>query len=266
MLQKHTKKMILLIILLCFYFADDTEAIFWNRRRRNCSASNCQMSSWSSWSTCHASCGSLSSQHRTRYVRVHASCGGGCPYSSTETRTCYGNSPVNCMISSWSSWSSCSATRCGVQGFQRRTRSITRSPGCGGAACPNNMQETKSCYGTDAVDCVYSSWSQWSTCLALHCEEHQARRRHIIRREQCGGNPCNMAALVNTRLCDQTFCANNGTLLNGKCLCMPLLYGSCCQYNRKWKIPFVFTLISCRSISLKFWVLASTDSDIWDGK
>ena len=160
MLQKHTEKTILLIILLCFYFADDTEAIFWNRRRRSCSASNCRMSSWSSWSTCHASCGSLSSQHRTRYVRVHASCGGGCPYSSTETRTCY---------------------------------------------------------GTDAVDCVYSSWSQWSTCLALHCEEHQARRRHIIGREF----PAiwQLITLVNTRLCDQTFCANNGTLPHEKCLC-----------------------------------------------
>ena len=175
--QKHTKTLILLIFFC--YSAYDTEAIFWNRRRRSCSASNCQMSSWSSWASCSAPCGHFSSQHRTRYVRTHASCGGSCPYSTQETRSCYGNSPVNCRTSSWSSWSSSSATRCGVQGFQRRTRSITRSPGCSGAACLNNLQETKSCHGTEAVDCVYSSWSHWNTYLASHCEEHQARWRLI---------------------------------------------------------------------------------------
>ena len=229
--QRHTITLILLII--SFYFAYDTEAWRRRRRRRSCSASNCQMSSWSSWSSCSAPCGHFSSQQRTRYVRTHASCGGSCPYSTQETRSCYGNSPVNCRTSSWSSWSSCSATRCGVQGFQRRTRSITRSPGCGGAACPNNMQETKSCYGTAVVHCAYSSWSPWSTCAALHCEQHQSSRRYIIVREKCGGTPCNMTALRRTRPCHQTFCVNHGTLLNGKCLCKPSFYGSCCQYNRK---------------------------------
>ena len=192
-----------------------------------------ELSSWSSWASCSAPCGHFSSQHRTRHVRTHASCGGSCPYSTQETRSCYGSSPVNCRTSSWSSCSSCNATRCGVQGFQRRTRSMTRSPGCGGVACPNNMQETKSCYGTAVVDCACSSLSQWSTCAALHCEQHQSSRRYIIAREKCGGTPCNMTALRRTRPCHQTFCVNHGTLLNGKCLCKPSFYGSCCQYNRK---------------------------------
>ena len=174
--QRHTKTLILLII--SFYFAYDTEANLWRRgrRRRSCSASDCQMSSWSSWSSCSAPCGHLSSQQRTRYVTTHASCGGSCPYST---------------------------------------------------------QETKSCYGTAVVDCAYSLWSQWSTCAALHCEQHQSSRRYIITREKCGGTPCNMTALRRTRLCHQTFCVNYGTLLNGKCLCKPSFYGSCCQYNRK---------------------------------
>ena len=173
--QRHTKTVILLII--SFYFAYDTDA-FWRRRRRrrSCSASDCQMSSWSSWSSCSAPCGHFSSQQRTRYVRTHASCGGSCPFSTNETR---------------------------------------------------------SCYGTAVVDCAYSSWSQWSTCAALHCEQHQSSRRYIIVREKCGGTPCNMTALRRTRPCHQTFCVNHGTLLNGKCLCKPSFYGSCCQYNRK---------------------------------
>ena len=143
-------------------------------------------------------------------------------------RYCYAR---NCQVSYWSSWSPCSALKCGVYGSQHRTRSVIASPHCGGTACPSNMQETQTCYGTTAFGCVYSTWSTWSGCS--NCEEFQTSSRYIITTEQCGGTPCNTTALRKRRLCEQTQCLNQGVLLNGQCSCLPGYYGSCCQYNGK---------------------------------
>ncbi|CAH3035732.1 unnamed protein product, partial [Porites lobata] len=119
-------------------------------------------------------------------------------------------------VSSWSPWSICSALQCGKSGYQQRTRHITRHLSCGGATCPSNLLETKTCYGITPLDCIYSTWSTW------------------MARQQCGGAACNMTTLRRTRVCKQTFCVNQGTLLNGQCSCKPGYYGSCCQYNRKY--------------------------------
>ncbi|XP_068711982.1 von Willebrand factor D and EGF domain-containing protein-like [Montipora foliosa] len=155
--------------------------------------------------------------------------GGQTNFWRRRRRSC---SQSNCQMSSWSSWSTCSAQLCGIQGSQKRSRHVRITPSCGGKACPSNKQETRSCYGTAAVNCVYSSWSKWSSCSLLQCGDYQSSRRHIIAREQCGGSPCNMTTLRKTRPCNPTFCVNQGTLLNGKCVCKPGFNGSCCQYNR----------------------------------
>ena len=52
-------------------------------------------------------------------------------------------SPRNCAVSSWSSWGACSHL-CGTSGSQRRTRSKTSPPSCGGS-CPYHFQETRAC-------------------------------------------------------------------------------------------------------------------------
>ena len=50
---------------------------------------------------------------------------------------------VNCLVSSWTSWSSCSHP-CGTSGTQRRTRQQTRAASCGGS-CPYSLLETRRC-------------------------------------------------------------------------------------------------------------------------
>ena len=208
----------------------------WRRRRRRCTPTNCQMSSWSSWSPCSAVvCGNAGSRQRTRNVISSPSCGGAaCPANRLETTLCYGSTAANCVMSSWSSWSLCSAVVCGNSGSRQRTRNVISSPSCGGAACPSNRLETTLCYGTTAADCVYSTWSTWSACPPFQCGDTQTSRRHIVSREQCGGTPCNMTALRKTRPCKQTFCVNQGTLLDGRCFCKTDYYGGCCQYKSKY--------------------------------
>jgi len=70
-----------------------TEASAWRRRRRRrapppCSAVNCQVGSWTSWSSCSHQCGTSGEQTRTRRQVKAASCGGTCPYNLRETQAC----------------------------------------------------------------------------------------------------------------------------------------------------------------------------------
>ena len=73
----------------------------WSRRRRRrrspppCSAVNCQVGSWTSWSSCSHQCGTSGTQTRTRQQTQAASCGGSCPYSFSETRACNRDSCQN---------------------------------------------------------------------------------------------------------------------------------------------------------------------------
>ena len=65
------------------------------RRRRSCHAVNCQVGSWTSWSSCSHQCGTSGEQSRTRQQVQAASCGGTCPYSLRETRACNRNNCQN---------------------------------------------------------------------------------------------------------------------------------------------------------------------------
>jgi len=65
--------------------------------------------------------------------------------------------PVNCVVSSWSAWSSCSET-CGG-GTQSRSRTIITQPAYGGTACPT-LIESRSC---NTQDCPCLSYCSGST-------------------------------------------------------------------------------------------------------
>lgn len=82
------------------------------RRRRRCSARNCQVDSWTSWSSCSYRCGTSGTQSRTRRQVQAASCGGSCPYRMRETRACNRN---NCRNGGTPRSSGCSC-RSGFRG------------------------------------------------------------------------------------------------------------------------------------------------------
>ena len=134
----------------------------------------------------------------------------------------------NCDITSWSFWSSCSTDQCGQQGSQSRSRMIVSKPSCGGTECPDNLFETRQCYGSKAVDCKLSYWSEWSGCTAAcGVSGTQSSVRHRITTEQCGGK-CS-SSLTRTRSCQKTGCFNGGSLIKGVCFCRAGFSGDCCE-------------------------------------
>ena len=83
------------LMIICVLLLMMEANSFWGRRRRRrraapppCSAVDCLVSSWTSWSSCSHQCGTSGTQTRTRRQTRVASCGGRCPFSLRQTRAC----------------------------------------------------------------------------------------------------------------------------------------------------------------------------------
>ena len=174
--------LVLLVLFIVFQHADA-----WQRRpRRRCPRRDCEVSYWSSWSSCSAnSCGDRGNQSRSRIITSNSSCGGvACPPSLDETRQCYSSALVNCQLSSWSEWSVCTATSCKKSGIQFSSRHRITTEQCGGT-CTSTFRKTRTC-SRISVDCQVSSWSEWSACTLTTCDVSsgiQFSTRHKIIKE-----------------------------------------------------------------------------------
>ena len=167
----------------------------------------CQVSNWSEWSTCTATCGG-GVQSRSRTVIKKSSNGGtACP-TLTESRTCNSQAcVVNCQVSDWSEWGTCSKT-CGG-GTQSRTRTIIKPAENGGIACPIDLSENRLCNCQACpVNCEVSKWSDWSTCSKTCGGGIQTRSRTIIKQAANGGTACPID-LSENRICNNQGCPVN---------------------------------------------------------
>ncbi|CAF0865986.1 unnamed protein product [Rotaria sordida] len=111
---------------------------------------SCPMSPWSEWSECSVTCGRNGIRRRTRtLLNNHRAvdqyrCQS---LSLEETQPCHLNPcpPTDCVVSQWSTWSSC--TGCGQDAIQTRTRIPVRRARNGGKRC-GPLKETRYCQTT----------------------------------------------------------------------------------------------------------------------
>ena len=135
---------------------------------------DCSVSDWEEWGDCSATCGG-GEQTRKRTIVTPASGGGTCTDTLLETQVCNVQEcpvtppVVDCVLSGWEEWSTCSAECDG--GKQERTRSI-ETPASGGGTCEGELSEERIC-NTDScpvippvVNCSVSDWEEWGDCNA----------------------------------------------------------------------------------------------------
>jgi uncharacterized protein YukE len=117
---------------------------------------------------------------------------------------------VNCQVSDWTNWSSCSRECDG--GEQTRTRSIIVSPANGGLACPN-LTDKRECNNQPCpVDCKLSDWSEWTACSKLCGGGEQTRTRSVLVNPANGGKSCE--PLSEKRSCNTQPCPVDCQLSN----------------------------------------------------
>jgi hypothetical protein len=169
---------------------------------------NCELAAWDVWTVCSKTCGN-GQQRRVRSMIVQPANGGAACLHRAETRTCgTGPCPIDCWVSPWGQWSSCTQT-CG-SGEQTRTRHIT-SQVQGSALCPS-LVETVDC-ATDpcpAVHCQVTPFSAWSVCGKSCGGSTQTRTRSIVKVDEYGGKACPHAA--ETRTCGTQLCPVHCTM------------------------------------------------------
>eukprot|EP00930_Biecheleria_cincta_P066153 TRINITY_DN5216_c0_g3_i1.p1 TRINITY_DN5216_c0_g3~~TRINITY_DN5216_c0_g3_i1.p1 ORF type:complete len:1485 (+),score=229.48 TRINITY_DN5216_c0_g3_i1:302-4456(+) len=96
---------------------------------------------------------------------------------------------VDCVWEEWTDWSACQFT-CG-DGTAMRTRKVKMMAQGNGAACDNNLMETRECAKIACpVDCSWDEWSDWTTCSMSCGVGLKAKTRKFKQVAAYGGLPC----------------------------------------------------------------------------
>ena len=95
--------------------------------------------------------------------------------------------PINCILSSWSSWTPCSAT-CGPSGAREKVRAILNNPQCNGR-CDEQLKVTENCNTEKCcpLNCIYK-YDDWSACTGCGSQATRLRNKIIERPASCGGS------------------------------------------------------------------------------
>lgn len=174
-----------------------------------CACDDCSWGTWSSWGAC--TCTGLVERHRNMQSHFHL-CGKPCEGPKVETKSCTPScqaEPVECEMTMWSSWTSCTVS-CGG-GEIKRSRKIKREPANGGKSCDGILEEVAACNEQEcdnSSDCVLSEWNEWTACTVSCGGGQQFQDRHVMRESMNGGKACT-DNLKTVRVCNDTPCGDS---------------------------------------------------------
>ncbi|XP_026684530.1 thrombospondin type-1 domain-containing protein 7B [Diaphorina citri] len=193
----------------------------------------CTVTDWSHWSPCDQPCTGVRSRTRqligelgVRFspfglyyntyfttIEFHSRCidkrteqavdNKYCDWATqpSDINNCHVACPGDCVLSSWSEWSSCLGD---CSNTQQRTRSMLRAPSIHGAPCPHSIQ-TQACHVN--LTCFTYKWAvtKYSSCLPL------------------GGSPCGEGKSYGLIFCERS----DGRLVDFKfCKDQPVPYAA----------------------------------------
>jgi len=122
-----------------------------------------------------------------RSIETHTVGGSVCPpllmYKNCNEQMC----PIDCKLSDWSGYSSCSA-ECGG-GVRERQRTVEVEPKYDGEEC-GDVSQVESCNPQSCdSDCVLGDWTAWTNC-SKSCNGGLSRRYRLVTEPQQGGGSC----------------------------------------------------------------------------
>lgn len=175
---------------------------------QSCAASDraCVWGAWDSWSSCdhmdECSICQLSQRYRARRILVDATGDGEpCIGSWNETEPCQASHAIDCQLSEWAEWTTCSKS-CGL-GWQARMRRVIQEAMFGGRPCAPAeiydeglvVRQTQPCNQQscdDPVPCVLSEWSAWEGCNRFS-RYQKYRFRDVLQTPMNGGEACDVS-------------------------------------------------------------------------
>ncbi|XP_052254999.1 coadhesin-like [Dreissena polymorpha] len=163
--------------------------------------------SWTQWSSCTTTCGiGLQNRDRACDNPPPKLFGDHCFGSSVDFRTCLTRACSDGGWSTWSLWSSCSAT-CGG-GLHIRSRECSNpapSPygqPCHGPNVDSGLCSTQQCPQDGNVNIGYwSTWTAWSTCSSTCPGGERTRQRYCSNGVGCVGNDQQSMSCNNGNAC-----------------------------------------------------------------
>ncbi|XP_033118665.1 thrombospondin type-1 domain-containing protein 7A-like [Anneissia japonica] len=143
-----------------------------------CCDEYCELSQWSEWSECDATCGTNVTGFITRTKQPIAACFSNPCGAVYESKECLGPEccPTDCQMDEWGLWSTCSSSCSDKSGLTYRIRKIIQGS-CGGDLCTEDAGiEISSCYG----NCSLSEWTDWD-CKCDFCDQNGILKHDCIR-------------------------------------------------------------------------------------
>jgi len=137
-------------------------------------------------------------------------CGIKCPALTQQRRCGQVKCPIDCEMSAWSGYSSCSA-ECGG-GVKKQTRTVATDAFNGGSQCPV-AEDIQNCNDLSCDrDCKLQKWTKWTGCSVACGGGVSIRRKHVLIPTRGNGKcpgPDKLGDRLEEKKCNEHDCAGD---------------------------------------------------------